>query len=146
MTPYATTNTGVNWVQNTASGLYAFASASGFLFFTLNFNTEGGAAVRSWLFRACVIQGVQQIYIAALWYWGDYISSLTNSGSTMRILASTSPVVTAITIPIAVFLWLIGVVLLIGLPDIYHARPGSVPALYASLLRRKVVVWFMVVV
>lgn len=136
----------VTWIQNTASGFYAFASASGFLFFTQNFGTEGGTAVRSWLFRACVIQGIQQIYIAALWYWGDYISALSNSGSKLGILTDTSPVVTAITVPIAILVWIIGAVLFLGLPDAYRSSPGTVPAFYTSLLRRKVIVWFLIVV
>lgn len=146
MAPYTDTTLGTNWVQNTASGVYAFASASGFLFFTLNFGTEGGTAVRSWLFRACVIQGIQQIYIAALWYWGDYISSLSNGGSTIGVLTDTSPVVTAITVPVAVLVWVVGAALFLGLPDAYRSRPGTVPALYASLLRRRVILWFLVVV
>lgn len=146
MTPYTSSSRGTTWVQNTASGIYAFASASGFLFFTLNFGTEGGTAVRSWLFRACMIQGVQQIYIAALWYWGDYISSLSNSGSTIGVLTDSSPIVTAVTVPIAVFIWAIGTTLFFGLPDAYRSRPGTVPALYTSLLRRKVILWFLVVV
>lgn len=147
MTPFTSTSVATTWVQNTASGLYAVASASGFLFFTLNFGTEGGTAVRSWLFRACIIQGIQQIYIAALWYWGDYISS--NSGTTTsatNVLTDNSIIVTAITVPIAAVIWLVGAVLLLGLPDAYRSRPGNVPALYSSLLRRKVVLWFLVVV
>lgn len=146
MTPYTESSLATTWVQNVASGLYAFASASGFMFFTLNFGTEGGTAVGAWIFRACIIQGIQQIYIAALWYWGDYISSLTNSGSTISILTTASPVVTAVTVPIAVLIWLIGAAVFIGLPSAYRSQPGNVPALYASLLRRKVVVWFLVVV
>lgn len=146
MTPYTKTSFATTWVQNVASGVYAFASASGFMFFTLNFGTEGGTAVGAWIFRACIIQGIQQIYIAALWYWGDYISSLSNSGSTISILTTASPVVTAVTVPIAVLIWLIGVAVFIGLPSAYRSQPGNVPALYASLLRRKVVVWFLVVV
>lgn len=145
MTPYSH-SAGTTWVQNVASGLYAFGAASGFLFFTLNFGTEGGTAVRAWMFRACVIQGIQGIYIAALWYWGDYISSLSNSGGAITVLTTASPIVTAVTIPIALLIWVIGAVLFIGLPDAYRSKPGNVPAFYSSLLRRKVIVWFLVVV
>ncbi|CAN8104147.1 unnamed protein product [Discula destructiva] len=146
MTPYASSSAATTWMQNVASGLYAFASASGFLFFTLNFGTEGGTAVRAWVFRACIIQGIQGIYIAALWYWGDYISSLSNSGGTITVLTTSSPVVSAVTIPIAGLIWIVGLVLFIGLPDAYRSKPGNVPAFYSSLLRRKVIVWFLVVV
>lgn len=146
MTPYSQTTLATTWVQNVASGLYAFGSASGFLFFTLNFGTEGGTAVRTWLFRACTIQGIQGLYIAGLWYWGDYISSLANDGGTITVLTTASPVVSAVCVPIAVFIWAIGVVLFVGLPDAYRSSPGNVPAFYSSLLRRKVIVWFLVVV
>ena len=29
-----------------------------------------GAATEVWMLRACVVQGSQQIWVAALWYWG----------------------------------------------------------------------------
>ncbi|ORY55827.1 uncharacterized protein BCR38DRAFT_461815 [Pseudomassariella vexata] len=143
MTPYAASTLATTWVQNVATGFYAVGSASGFLFFTMNFLSEGGTPVRSWVFRACIIQGTQQLYLAALWYWGSYVSSLHNSGITTTISPTT---VTAIAVPVAVLMWAIGFVLLLGLPEAYRARPGNVPAFYISLVRRKVVVWFFVVV
>lgn len=146
MTPYATTTVGTTWIQNIASGLYAVGSASGFVFFTQNFGSEGGTPVRTWVFRACAIQGTQQIYIAALWYWGSYVSSQTNSGVTTNSMLTSTPIVTAIGVPIAVLMWMVGTVLFIGLPEYYRTKPGDVPAFYGSLLRRKVVVWFFVVV
>lgn len=39
--PYATLNGSRDWVNNIATALYAFASASGSFYFALNFGTEG---------------------------------------------------------------------------------------------------------
>ncbi|KAK7732518.1 hypothetical protein SLS53_008403 [Cytospora paraplurivora] len=143
MIPFAGSSLKVTALQYFATALYAVASASGFLFFTQNFLTEGGNPVRSWMFRACTIQGTQQIYIAALWFWGSYASKVQNDGG--RLIPSTSRTVTCVTVPIAVVLWAIAVVLFVGLPDAYRSKPGYVSAFYRSLLRRKIVVWFLVV-
>lgn len=141
--PYTTVSFQITVLQNLATALYAVASSSGFLFFTQNFLTEGGNPVRSWMFRACTIQGTQQLYIAALWYWGSYASSLQDNGVTL--ISSSSRVVTYVCLPIAAALWAVAVVLFIGLPDAYRSKPGYVSAFYRSLMRRKVVVWFLVV-
>jgi alpha-1,3-glucan synthase len=143
MIPFATAPLNVEALQYLATSLYAVASASGFLFFTQNFLTEGGNPVRSWMFRACTIQGTQQIYIAALWFWGSYASKVQNAGG--KLISSSSRTVTCVTVPIAVLLWVICGVLFVGLPDAYRSKPGYVSAFYRSLLRRKVVVWFLVV-
>ncbi|KAK9425223.1 hypothetical protein SUNI508_13206 [Seiridium unicorne] len=146
MTPYAATPAGSQWIQSVASGLYAFGSASGFLFFTQNFGNEGGTPVRTWVFRACAIQGTQQLYMAALWYWGSSASTRVSNGVMSSSLLGSTRIVTAIGVPIAVLMWTISILLYIGLPAYYRAKPGDVPAFYPSLLRRKVVVWFFVVV
>lgn len=39
--PFASTPSGIGWIQNVATGIYAVASASGSLFFALNFGSEG---------------------------------------------------------------------------------------------------------
>lgn len=44
MALYVPTKAGSEWIFNVATGLYAAASASGSLFFVLNFGTEGRAA------------------------------------------------------------------------------------------------------
>lgn len=41
---------------------YAVASAAGFLFFGLNFGEEAGALTEVWVTRACIVQGLQQIW------------------------------------------------------------------------------------
>ncbi len=38
------------------------ASAAGFLFFGLNFGEEAGALTEVWVTRACIVQGLQQIW------------------------------------------------------------------------------------
>lgn len=68
------------WIQNVGSGIYAAASSSGSIFFALNFGDESGAPVKKWVFRACVIQGTQQAYVIALWYWGSTLTKANNAG------------------------------------------------------------------
>ncbi|KIV91342.1 hypothetical protein, variant [Exophiala mesophila] len=144
---YASTTNGRGWTQNVATGFYAVASSSGSIFFALNFGDEGGAHVKAWVFRACVIQGTQQIYVVALWYWGSYLNRSQADG----ILASTNPItnswkITAISLPIAVLLWSVGVVMWLGLPKYYRQAPGTMPSFYKSLGRRKIVLWFFLTV
>jgi alpha-1,3-glucan synthase len=135
------------WIQNIGTAFYAIASSSGSIFFALNFGDEGGAQVKAWVFRACVIQGTQQIYIAALWYWGSVLTKRFQDG----ILTAADPVsstwkITAITLPIAILLWSIGLILYFGLPNYYRQQPGKMPSFYRSLTRRKIVLWFFVTV
>ncbi len=135
------------WIQNAGTGFYAVASSSGSIFFALNFGDEGGAQVKAWVFRACVIQGTQQIYVVALWYWGSILSRQERDG----ILPTTHPFsdtwkITAITLPIAVAMWTIGIVMYLGLPKYYRQAPGGMPSFYKSLARRKIVLWFFVTV
>jgi alpha-1,3-glucan synthase len=139
MGPYTSNLVGRGWIYNVATAAYAIASASGSFFFALNFGSEGGAPVKSWVFRACAVQGTQQIYVVALWYWGSTLTKYTASGGLTNNLITSTPRVTAITIPIAVFLWLVGIVIYFGLPEFYSQNPGKVPSFYMSLLRRKIV-------
>ncbi|UZJ55651.1 hypothetical protein CBS101457_004971 [Exobasidium rhododendri] len=135
------------WIQNVASCSYAIGSASGSLYFSLNFGDEGGSTVRSWIFRACVIQGIQQIYIAALWYWGTKLSTQTAAGfvSTSSSFLN-SWKVTAICLPIAVLLWVIGAAIFFGLPTYYRQTPGRIPSFYTTIFRRKIILWFFATV
>jgi len=145
MAPYGNSIASRGWIQNVATGLYAFASGSGSLFFALNFGSEGGTAAHTWVFRACMIQGTQQIYVTVLWYWGSHLSALSASGRNPGGFA-TNPYATAATAPIAILLALIGGSLYLGLPDFYRQSPGRVPFFYQSLRRRKIILWFFVVV
>lgn len=96
----------------------------------------GGTPAQTWAFRACVIQGTQQIYVAFLWYWGAMLSR-ANSTTGPPVSAGT---VTAITTPIAILMWAAGIVLYFGLPNYYRRHPGHVPSFYKSLFRRKTVI------
>ncbi|KAB5522170.1 alpha-1,3 glucan synthase [Coniochaeta sp. 2T2.1] len=128
-------------IQNLATGLYAAGSSSGAIFFSFNFGDEGGAPVTTWIFRACVIQGFQQAYTVALWFWGNLISTTPQLAK-----ISAFPVLLPVCIGVAVLLWGCGLTLYLGLPDYYRQQPDEVPSLYSSILRRKTTVWFFVAV
>ncbi|GAB1191243.1 hypothetical protein APSETT444_000415 [Aspergillus pseudonomiae] len=135
------------WIQNVGSGVYAAASSSGSLFFALNFGDESGVQVKDWVFRACLIQGTQQAYVIGLWYWGTTISSAAANGVTnVNGGIVNSWKMTAICMPIAAFLWAIGLIIFFGLPNYYRQSPGKVPSFYKSVFRRKIVLWNFVVV
>ncbi|RMZ83748.1 hypothetical protein DV738_g938, partial [Chaetothyriales sp. CBS 135597] len=142
---FASAASSVGWMQNMGTAFYAVASSSGSIFFALNFGDEGGAQVKSWVFRASVIQGTQQIYVAALWYWGSILSKRQGDGLEPSTVAD-NWTITAITLPIAVVLWIVGVLMFLGLPNYYRQKPGSMPSFYHSLVRRKIVLWFFVMV
>ncbi|EAW12377.1 alpha-1,3-glucan synthase Ags1 [Aspergillus clavatus NRRL 1] len=135
------------WIQNVGSGFYAAASSSGSIFFALNFGDESGAPVKEWVFRACLIQGTQQAYVIALWYWGSTLTKASSQGllSPEDNIANTWKM-TAICAPIAILLWAIGLLMFFGLPNYYRQSPGKVPSFYRSVFRRKIVLWNFVVV
>jgi alpha-1,3-glucan synthase len=137
--PYAYSSFARGWLQNVATGLYAFASSSGSMFFALNFGDEGGAPIKSWVLRACIVQGTQQIYISALWYWGSTLVKLSNDGVAITSTFIGDTTITAITIPVACLMWAVGLVLFIGLPKYYRQTPGAVPSFYHTIYRRKII-------
>ncbi|GAB7364057.1 hypothetical protein MBLNU230_g4612t1 [Neophaeotheca triangularis] len=139
--PY-TSEGGRGGLNMAATVMYAIASSSGSIFFSQNFGSLGSVPVRVWAFRACAIQGTQQIYIVALWYWGSTITANVVDGGDQSTLITYRWPITAIVVPIAVLLWSIGIVLFLGLPDFYRQKPGAVPSFYSSILRRKIVLWF----
>jgi alpha-1,3-glucan synthase len=101
----------------------------------------GGAPVTTWIFRACVIQGFQQAYTVALWFWGNLVSK---NPQLTEIPAF--PVFFPVCIVVSLFLWGCGLMLWFGLPDYYRQQADEVPSLYTSLIRRKTTVWFFVAV
>ncbi|CAH7686420.1 hypothetical protein BY996DRAFT_4584668 [Phakopsora pachyrhizi] len=122
-----------------AAIFYSFASAAGFLFFSSNFGEEAGGSTSAWVYRACIVQGTQQIWVAALWYWGFK-------------LQATDPVDTAfapkawinfITLTLAGACFFIAYVLFQGLPKYYRNAPGTVPNFVKALFRRKLVLWYL---
>jgi alpha-1,3-glucan synthase len=88
-----------------------------------------------------MIQGTQQIYITALFYWG---STLTTASASNTLTSSTRA--SMITLPIAAFLIVIAVILITSLPPYYHQTPGKIPDFYQTLLRRKIIGWFFITV
>jgi alpha-1,3-glucan synthase len=134
------------WIDNVATAFYAIAASSGSVFFGINFGTDGGAPVKTWVYRACVIQGTQQVYIAVLWYWGDSLTNLNMTGVGTSHLLTSRATLAAVTTPIALLLWAIGAVVFFGLPNYYHQTPGAIPSFYRSVWRRKIVLWFFVTV
>ena len=74
-----------------------------------------------------------------LWFWGSRLAKLTTHGVTTSSLVQYSADLSAITTPIAVLMWAVGVILFLGLPDYYRQTPGQVPSFYGSVMRRKVV-------
>jgi len=98
----------------------------------------GGAPVKTWVIRACAVQGVQQIYISGLWYWGSQLATYDNNG--FRSAQASDVVVTAICLPVAALLLALSVVTFLGLPDYYRQTPGSIPSFYKSIFRRKLII------
>ncbi len=146
LAPYGTSVSSRGWIQNFATALYAVASSSGAFFFSLNFGSEGSVPVATWSFRACVIQGSQQIYVVVLWFWGSSLTQETLRGIVVQKTTIYGPTLTGITTPIAFLLWATGAVLYLGLPDYYRQTPGQIPSFYTSVTRRKIVLWFFVTV
>ena len=148
---FAPTIAGRGIVQTLGTVWYATASASGSIFFAVNFADEGGAPITAWLYRACVIQGTQSAYVIALWYWGAELTKETATGLASNKDYPSSSVadgltLTIITLPIAVLLWAVGLLLLRGLPAYYRQVPGAVPSFYSSIFRRRIILWFFVAV
>ncbi|KAG9942709.1 putative alpha 1,3 glucan synthase, partial [Aureobasidium melanogenum] len=146
MAPFLPKGAGRNWMRNVADGVYAAASASGSLYFTLNFGDEGGSPISSWVYRACLIQGTQQLYITGLFYWGRTLTEATPKQKIEKDTLSSSPIMAAVTPPIAALLWLIALTLFTSLPAYYHQRPGKIPSFYKTLARRKLISWFFIAV
>ncbi|KAL6717287.1 Cell wall alpha-1,3-glucan synthase ags1 [Lecanora helva] len=147
LAPLGTSISSRGWIQNVATGFYAVASASGSVYFAVNFGDEGGAPVTSWVYRACVIQGTQQIYVVALWYWGSELTKASqhiSTGSSPAVASSAA--IIPIGVIIACLMWTIGIILLIGLPKYYRQAPGHIPSFYTALFGRKIILWFFVVV
>ena len=146
MAPFVGDDYSREWMQNVATGFYAMAASSGSVFFALNFGDEGGAPIKDWAFRACLIQGSQQIYVCVLWFWGDYLTRRQADGRGEAKFNTGNIYMTVLTVPIAVLMWVVGAVLFLGLPDYYRQAPGKVPSFYSSLARRRIILWFFVYV
>ncbi|CAB38509.1 cell wall alpha-1,3-glucan synthase Mok13 [Schizosaccharomyces pombe] len=132
------------WISHIASWIYAVASASGSLYFSLNFGDEAGAGVVSWIVRACIVQGFQQIWACCLWYWGSYIDRSMQECHSFPHEVYPLGLIAVFSWPLALVMLLFAILLIFGLPDYYWESPGNIPAFYTALLRRKLVLWFFV--
>lgn len=98
----------------------------------------------TWIFRAAIIQGIQQLYFVALWFCGSSITAQTPTSLANGVLVFNKvPTVLVIAIPAAFLLWSLAVILFIGLPDYYRQSPDTIPSFYKSLLRRHIILWFL---
>ncbi|PNS16674.1 Cell wall alpha-1,3-glucan synthase ags1 [Sphaceloma murrayae] len=141
-----TVDPGRYWIQHIATGSYAAASASGSFFFAQNFGSTGSVPVRTWGFRACLIQGTQQIWVVILWFWGRALTDVSTAGLPSSSLITSGWPLTAIALPLSALLLAIGIVLYLGLPSYYRQTPGSIPSFYRSTMRRKIILWFFALV
>lgn len=41
--------------------------------------------------------------------------------------------------PLALLMWIVGVVIYTGLPDCFHQAPGQIPSFYRTIPRRKII-------
>jgi len=102
----------------------------------------------TWIFRAAIIQGIQQLYFVGLWFWGSLMTAQTPTGLSNNggLVLGKVPTVLVMAIPIAFCFWSLGVISFIGLPDYYRQSPDTIPSFYKSLLRRRVIPWFLLYV
>ncbi|KAL7424549.1 hypothetical protein Q5752_000233 [Cryptotrichosporon argae] len=125
-------------ITKVATWAYAAGSGAGFLFFGCNFGEEAGAATEVWITRACIVQGLQQIWVSALWYWG-----YTLNGTDPDTYTSPTAVI-CVTWPLAAMSALFAWLMYAGLPEYYHQIPPYVPNFFRTLFRRKLVIWFLI--
>ena len=140
--PFASDIPTRGWLQNVASGVYAAAASSGSMFFALNFGDEGGAPVRIWVIRACAVQGLQQMYISGLWYWGSQLSSYDSNG--IPVARASNTLISAICLPVSLLMIALSILTYLGLPNYYRQTPGSIPSFFKSIFRRKLIICFLV--
>ena len=100
----------------------------------------GGAPVTSFVYRACVIQGTQQIYTVALWYWGAALAKAQGMASVVANPNAYPKIIVPVCIIVGLMMWTVGAVLFVGLPTYFRQAPGHIPAFYSSLLRRKIII------
>lgn len=90
-------------ISRAAILIYAFGSAAGFMFFSLNFGEEAvssilneiyfyhlpaclsdivldinslqGSATSAWVHRSLIVQSLQQVWVALLWFWGQSLNT-----------------------------------------------------------------------
>jgi len=110
-----------------------------------------GAATEVWTLRACIVQGSQQIWVAALWYWGSTLNGAQPGSKTPWWIV-------VILWPLAFMSFAFAYLMLYGLPgeflfeisirentnyepEYYRQTPPKVPNFLKTLFRRKLVLW-----
>lgn len=101
----------------------------------------GGAPIKSWVYRASLVQGIQQIYVVALFYWGNAMALASSAGQSAQSAITNKPILAAAACPIGATFLAIGLLLFTSLPPYYRQRPGKIPSFYHSLIRRKLIIW-----
>ncbi|TIC95265.1 Cell wall alpha-1,3-glucan synthase mok13 [Colletotrichum higginsianum] len=145
LSPYLTPWQSRAAMQDAATAIYAAGASAGALSFALNFGDEGGAPTKQWITRALAVAGVAQVYSLMLWFWG----SLTHTPETSPMAffdGTTIPKALVVCVPVAILLWAIGLILFFGLPDYYRQAPDNIPGFYISLVRRKLVPVFFIMI
>ncbi|VDB82993.1 unnamed protein product [Peniophora sp. CBMAI 1063] len=122
-------------LSDVATWCYAAASAASFCFFGLNFGEEAGASTETWMLRAVIVQGTQQVWIAALYYWGYKLGTGASESVPWWIVV--------VVWPLSIMSFAFAYLMLYGLPEYYRQTPPKVPNFYKTLFRRKIVVWFL---
>ncbi|RDW89279.1 hypothetical protein BP6252_01311 [Coleophoma cylindrospora] len=130
-------------ILNLAILLYSSAASSTCLYFSLNFGDEGGVPIKDWVFRASAIQGIQQFYVAVLWYAGSRAPDRAISQT--GIYQPTMWWLPLIFWPIAAIMCGVAYLLYHGLPEYYHYLPAVMPTFYTSTMSRKIVIWFLLI-
>ncbi|KAE9391982.1 hypothetical protein BT96DRAFT_979605 [Gymnopus androsaceus JB14] len=114
-------------LSNIATWCYTVASAAAFMVFGLNFGEEAGAGTEVWMLRACIVQGSQQLWVAALWYWGYKLNT--------EAVNYTPPW-------ICVAVWSLSILCFYSSSFFFMAF--LVPNFLRTLFRRRIVIWFLV--
>jgi alpha-1,3-glucan synthase len=120
--------------------LYAFASSAGSLFFSLNFGEEAGVDMSTWIFRAGAIDGIRQLWTAALYYWAQ---TFDPAGYTDVQYVQPTPLIVIICFALAGILFIVFAILALGLPSCYRTQPAKIPLFYLSIWWRKIALWFL---
>lgn len=80
------------------------------------------------------------MYVVVLWYWGAALAKAQGTTSAVANLNSYPQIIVPLGVSIALLMWGVGLVLLMGLPSYYRQAPGHIPSFYSSLFRRKIIV------
>ena len=121
-------------LRGAALAFYSAGSASGYLFFSFNWADEPAGRVHEWVHRAGIVNVLQLAW------------TLGATGATRDRPAG------SVSLPMGGILAIVGLiclacagVLAVGLDfGYYKALPGNIPAFWSGLLRRKLVVWFVI--